>query len=217
MADGLTNKDLIRFLRSKHMHAGFVNSLKLHYRPLICPYLDLIKKVKPGVRVGDIGCGSGQFLLLLSRFSKASFLFGIEISDSLIKNGKELMSDTAAERLRLEVFDGIHFPPMLGQMDILFLIDVLHHVPKSKQETFLKNLVGVMRSGSTLVIKDIDAANPLVMCNKLHDLIVSGEIGHELTPKKVCSILSGTNLEITDIHKITTYVYPHYTIVGKKT
>ena len=73
-----------------------------------------------------------------------------------------------------------------------------------------------MKSGATLVIKDIDAANPLVIWNKFHDLIVSREIGHELSSKKVSGILAETSLEITAIQKITTYVYPHYTIVGKK-
>ncbi len=216
MANELTNKDLMRFLKTKHLHAGFLSSLKLHYRPLICPYVDLINRVQPGARVGDIGCGSGQFLLLLSAFAKPSYLYGIEINDQLIKNGKELLSGFDAGRLLLATYDGTNFPALLGEMDILFLIDVLHHVPKSKQEGFLINLVGAMKSGASLVIKDIDAANPLVICNKLHDLIVSTEIGHELSTNKVCSILANTPLEIKAIQKITTYVYPHYTIVGKK-
>ncbi|HEV3251787.1 MAG TPA: class I SAM-dependent methyltransferase, partial [Puia sp.] len=121
-----------------------------------------------------------------------------------------------SKKLQLEIYDGMNFPPLMSQMDILFLIDVLHHVPKTKQEAFLKKLVGVMKSGATLVIKDIDAANPLVIWNKFHDLIVSREIGHELSSKKVSGILAETSLEITAIQKITTYVYPHYTIVGKK-
>ena len=216
MGNELTNRDLLRFLKNKHIHAGFINGLKLHYRPLICPYISLIKKVQPGDKVGDIGCGSGQFLLLLSAFASPSFLYGIEINPKLIKNGHELLSEIDSKKLQLEIYDGMNFPPLMSQMDILFLIDVLHHVPKTKQETFLKKLVSVMKSGATLVIKDIDAANPLVIWNKFHDLIVSREIGHELSSKKVSGILAETSLEITAIQKITTYVYPHYTIVGKK-
>ncbi len=216
MGNELTNKDLLRFLKNKHLHAGFINGLKLHYRPLICPYISLINMVRPGDKVGDIGCGSGQFLLLLSAFARPSFLYGIEINAQLINNGRELLSDVGSDRLLLETYDGMNFPPLLSEMDILFLIDVLHHVPKPKQEAFLKKLVSIMKSTATLVIKDIDVANPLVIFNKLHDLIVSGEIGHELSCKKVSSMLAEANLEITAIHKITTYVYPHYTIVGKK-
>jgi hypothetical protein len=65
MGNELTNRDLLRFLKNKHIHAGFINGLKLHYRPLICPYISLIKKVQPGHKVGDLACGTSQFLLFL--------------------------------------------------------------------------------------------------------------------------------------------------------
>lgn len=212
----LTNKDLLHFLKNKHIHAGFLDSLKLHYRPLICPYVSLINMVKPEDRVGDIGCGSGQFFLLLSEFAKPSVLYGIEIHQKLIDNAKELLHDVNGIRVQLETYDGINIPSLVGEMDIIFLIDVLHHIPAANQHIFLQKLAGLMKSGSTLVIKDIDAASPLVVCNKLHDLIVSHEIGHELKSTATVAILAGNNLDIVDVKKTTTYVYPHYTVVAKK-
>jgi len=71
-------------------------------------------------------------------------------------------------------------------------------------------LAATMKSGAQLVIKDIDAANPLVICNKLHDLIVSGEIGHELKATAVSQLLTESHLEITGIEKVTTYVLPAF-------
>jgi 2-polyprenyl-3-methyl-5-hydroxy-6-metoxy-1,4-benzoquinol methylase len=172
--------------------------------------------VQDGQRVGDIGCGSGQFLLLLSAFAKPSFLYGIEISEKLISNAKELLPGMGPDKLQLETYDGINFPPQLENMDIIFLIDVLHHIPPKNQTLFLRKLASLMKSGSTLVIKDIDAANPLVMFNKLHDLLVSHEIGHELKSSETARLLAENQLEVTGRHKITTYVYPHYTVVAKK-
>ena len=213
----LSNKDLMRFLKSKRIHSGFVDSLKLHYRPLICPYTSLINKVKPGDQVGDLGCGSGQFLLLLSEFAAPSFLYGIEISDKLIANGRELLDSVLTTgKLQLEKYDGSHFPARLGEMDIIFLIDVLHHIPAPDQAGFLGNLARTMKKGATLVIKDIDAASPLVVFNKLHDLVIAHEIGHELKVSHTAQILKDSNLEIIDIEKCTTYVYPHYTVTAKK-
>jgi SAM-dependent methyltransferase len=216
MRPGLTNKDLLKFLKHKHIHAGFLDSLKLHYRPLICPYISLINMVEPGSRVGDIGCGSGQFFLLLSEFANPSFLYGIEISPKLIANATELLQDLGPEKIQLEVYDGIHFPPQVAEMDIIFLIDVLHHVPKNNQVLFLRRLVENMKSGSQLVIKDIDASNPLVVFNKLHDLVVSGEIGNELKCTETATLLAENHLEVVKVQKTTTYVYPHYTVVAKK-
>src|SRR5882762_7567892 len=169
MQQELTNKELLRFLKHKNIHAKFIDRLKLHYRPLICPYISLISKVRalPGAKVGDIGCGSGQFFSLLSEFASPSFLYGIEINGKLIANASELLNGFDPDKLLLDVYDGLHFPARMGDMDIIFLIDVLHHVPPANQAAFLRGLAATMKSGAQLVIKDIDAANPLVICNKL--------------------------------------------------
>ncbi len=216
MPSELTNRDLLRFLKNKQIQTGFLDGLKLHYRPLICPYISLINMIKPGSRVGDIGCGSGQFFLLLSEFTNPSFLFGIEINDKLIVNATKLLDGFSREKFKLEVYDGIHFPAEMGEMDIIFLIDVLHHIEQKNQTPFLQRIAELMKPGSTLVIKDIDAANPLVIFNKLHDLVISKEIGHELKCDETIRLLKQNHLEIVDCQKTTTYVYPHYTVVAKK-
>jgi len=217
MPQPLTNTILMRFLKSKHIDSGFMDSLKLHYRPLICPYISLIGKVAPGEKVGDLGCGSGQFLLLLSEFAEPSLLYGIEITEKLVQNSRHLLADRKhPDTILLEIYDGVHFPARLADLDTIFLIDVLHHIPAARQESFLTNLAGAMRRGARLVIKDINAGNPLVIFNKLHDMVVSREIGHELPIDKVTAILGNSGLDIIEIEKCTTYVYPHYTVIAKK-
>jgi SAM-dependent methyltransferase len=217
MQQPLTNAILMRFLKNKRINSGFMDGLKLHYRPLICPYVSLIGKVGPRDKVGDVGCGSGQFLLLLSEFAGPSLLYGLEVTEKLVANSRHLLAGQEDFRAtEVEKYDGIHFPGRLAELDIVFLIDVLHHIPVPRQEPFLANLAGTMKSGARLVIKDIDAGNPLVIFNKLHDLVVSREIGHELRIKSVIGILQKNGMDIKEIEKCTTYVYPHYTIVATK-
>ncbi|MEJ7735781.1 MAG: methyltransferase domain-containing protein [Chitinophagaceae bacterium] len=216
MQKELTNKDLLHFLKSKHLNAGFVDRLKIHYRPLVCPYVSLINMVKTGDKVGDIGCGSGQFFFLLSAFARPAALYGIEISDKLIRNANNLLADSKISQIRFDKYDGIHFPEHLLQMDIIFLIDVLHHVPKPNQQQFLISLATRIKRGAKLVIKDINAANMLVYFNKMHDLIFAGEIGNELPAEHVQDVLKSNGLEIADLKKRIMYVYPHYTIVATK-
>lgn len=216
MQKELTNKDLLHFLKTKQIKASFIDRLKVHYRPLICPYVSLINMVKPGNKVGDVGCGSGQFFFLLSEFAKPSFLYGIEINDRLVQNSTNLLADWKGGKSRFEKYDGIHFPENMRQMNIIFLIDVLHHVPKANQTKFLSGLASKMGSGSTLVIKDINAASMLVYFNKVHDLVFSGETGNELSAETAKNILKESGLEIVDFKKQIMYVYPHYTIVAKK-
>jgi 2-polyprenyl-3-methyl-5-hydroxy-6-metoxy-1,4-benzoquinol methylase len=215
MQTELNNKQIIVFLKKTYKSAGFVDSLKIKYRSLICPFISLIKMVQPGQKVGDVGCGSGQFLLLVSEFAKPSNLYGIEISKKLIDNAKNLFSSRPQNSFFTE-YDGTDFPTQLGEMDIIFLIDVLHHVPKKMQENFIKNLIRTMKIGATLVLKDINGASGLVYFNKLHDMIFAGEIGNEMSITKAAALLQANGLSIIKQEKRNMYVYPHYTIIGKK-
>lgn len=216
MQEEITNPTIIKFLQKQNFSAGLFDRLKIRYRSLICPFISLIKMVKPGDRVGDVGCGSGQFLLLLSEFAKPSYLFGIEIMPRLIENANQLFKSVPAVNHKFEVYDGINFPQELGEMDVIFLIDVLHHVPKSNLEVFLKNLSAILKPGARLVLKDINAASAFVYFNKLHDLIFAGEIGNEIPVKKAANILRQYGFEIIEQTQRLMYVYPHYTIVAKK-
>jgi SAM-dependent methyltransferase len=216
MPPKVTNPAIIHFLKTKFKGAGFIDSLKIKYRSLICPFINLIEMVNPGDKVGDVGCGSGQFLLLLTEFAKPSYLFGIEISKKLIDNANKLFSSLPDKAYNFTQYDGIHFPKELRGMDIIFLIDVLHHVPKNNQINFINDLVNSMKPGARLVLKDINGDSPLVYFNKMHDLLFAREISNEIGFEKAKSLLNGLGLTIIEQNKKTMYVYPHYTIVAKK-
>lgn len=216
MQDTLNNAAIINFLKEKYQGSGFVDSLKIKYRSLICPFISLIKMVKPGEKAGDVGCGSGQFLLLLSRFAKPSYLFGIEITQRLINNANTLFRDHDPSSYSFSTYDGSTFPEKLSEMDVIFLIDVLHHVPKQFQESFIENLAQRLKPGARLVLKDINASSPLVYVNKLHDLIFAREIGNEIKMDNARKLLEASGLTIIEESKRTMYVYPHYTLVAKK-
>ncbi|UAY51301.1 class I SAM-dependent methyltransferase [Ferruginibacter albus] len=216
MQTDLTNKAIIDFLKRRYKPTNFIDALKIKYRSLICPFISLIQMVKPGEKVGDVGCGSGQFLLLLSNFASPSYLFGIEITQRLIDNANNLFSELPAGSYGFKTYDGISFPEELKEMDVIFLIDVLHHVPKQNRELFIANLAKSLKPGARLVLKDIDASSPFVYCNKLHDLIFAGEIGNEISFNKAKTLLQDNGLEIIEQNKRLMYVYPHYTIVAKK-
>ncbi len=216
MTKTINNKDLLKYLKSLDFDSGFLDRLKVYYRPLVCPFSELINLIKPGEKVGDIGCGSGQFCLLLAHFANPSFIYGIEINERLINNANALFSKYAKINYGFEQFDGEHFPEMISDLDVLFLNDVLHHVPKQVQHNFINNLVKKMKHGARLIVKDINGGSLFVYFNKMHDLVFAGEIGNELSPSKVQEWLISNNLTITEFSKKQMYVYPHYTIVAAK-
>lgn len=216
MPTPLSNKDLLNYLKKLKFQTGFIDRLKIYYRPMVCPFVELIGLVKEGEKIGDVGCGSGQFCLLLAEFARPSSILGIEISDTLINNANQLFEKHSTIPHKFERFDGVHFPEKIAELDVVFLNDVLHHVPKANQYQFVTDLAARMKKGSRLIIKDINGSSPFVYFNKLHDFVFAGEIGHELPYKKTQSWLLENKLEIMEFKKKRMYVYPHYTIVAKK-
>lgn len=216
MKERISTKEIISYLKINYQSTGFIDGLKIKYRCLICPFSELIGEVNPGDKVGDIGCGSGQFMLLIEHFAHPSEIFGIEISPRLVDNANKLFRGKGNGNFRFSTYDGSQFPDEISQMDVIFLVDVLHHVPSKVQHLFLKNLILKMKPGARLVLKDIDASSPLVLFNKCHDLIFAREIGHEISFTKAQNILAENGLSILHKSKRTMYVYPHYTIIAQK-
>lgn len=216
MVEKITNPAIVNFLKMNFPGAGFVDGLKIKYRSYICPFIQLLSFIRPGDKVGDIGCGSGQFLLLASHFAKPSSVYGIEIQDRLIQNAKALFARQPFTAHTFETFDGSQLPAKLGDMDVIFLVDVLHHVPKQHQVSFIQKICAIMKPGARFILKDIDRSSPLVLFNKMHDLIFAGEIGHELSMKNAANLLRTNGMNIIEEHKRTMYVYPHYTFVAEK-
>lgn len=214
--DTITNPAIVQFLKEHFPGTGFVDGLKIKYRSYICPFISLLSFIRPGDRVGDIGCGSGQFLLLASHFARPSSVYGIEISERLIQNANALFARQPFKSYVFETYDGNHLPEKLGEMDIIFLIDVLHHVPRKQQERFIEHICAVMKPGARFVLKDIDRSSPLVVFNKMHDLIFAGEVGNEISMKKAANLLRTHGMHLIEEHKRTMYVYPHYTYVAQK-
>ena len=63
----LSAKELSAYLGTVHNNASILDKLKIVYRPYICPFDDLIATCQDSETILDIGCGSGQFILLLSK------------------------------------------------------------------------------------------------------------------------------------------------------
>jgi len=191
---------------------SFVDAMKIRYRPLICPFRDLLHYSDGSDRIADIGCGSGQFALMLANHASASSIHGVEVNDRLIENANAGLRAGGPIRMpvHFRVFDGLHLPDDMRKCDLYYLIDVLHHIPAQKQTAFLEQLYETMPAGSRLVLKDIDAASPLVVFNKLHDLLLSGCLGHEWSETRARLTCERIGFTLLEVQRKRMFLYPHY-------
>ena len=212
----LNNKELYLYLRDQNLEAGFVDKLKVVYRPFISPFSDLLQRINSDDIVFDIGCGSGQLGLLIAAFVNPRAIYGIEIEQRLIENAHQLFKKYPQVETHFDVFDGKNLPDNINKATKILLVDVLHHIPVNIQLDILKQIFNKMHSGGIFILKDIDRQNPFVYFNKLHDLVFAGQIGHEWSMKKAIKVLNELGFEIMDHQKKQMYVYPHYIIIAKK-
>jgi cyclopropane fatty-acyl-phospholipid synthase-like methyltransferase len=193
-----------------------IDKLKIIYRPYICPFGSLIKECSLSKSVLDIGCGSGQFLLLLSKYTPAKKMGGIEISQTLVTNAKELLKNQKHLSLKIENYDGENIPNYISEYETITLIDVFHHLKRKMQKKYISEIYKKMDSGSQFIFKDINAAHPFVILNKIHDLFLGGGIGNEISVTKAKKLLTDAGFKVLSISKETMVFYPHYTIICKK-
>lgn len=191
---------------------------KLKYRAHICPFDDLINLIPQKSSVCDVGCGEGVLLLIISKFSEPKKIAGLDINQKVVKIAKERLNG-CAQSARIEPFNGFDLPDWLSEYNFFTMIDVLHHVPYPRQRGFLLSLIGKMKPGDTLLLKDICRKKiPWVYFNKLHDLIVAKEFGSERSSIEVGSWFAdlAPEVEVVSTGYKRTIVYPHYWYMVKK-
>jgi 2-polyprenyl-3-methyl-5-hydroxy-6-metoxy-1,4-benzoquinol methylase len=210
-------RELVDFLKRQNVSSGFLDQLKVNYRPLICPLDELINNIGKAESVFDVGCGSGQFALLIAEFSNVKRIGGVEIDERLVNNARKLLAPYSSKvQVDFSVYDGSNLPASIHTYDLIFLVDVLHHIPKKFQEGFIAMIYSLMRPGARFVLKDIDASSPFVYSNKMHDMIFAREIGNEWTYDRAMKVTRDIGFKIVSSSKRRMYVYPHYTITLEK-
>lgn len=196
---------------------SFLDALKRAARPLVCPFEPIVERIPPGSSVFDIGCGSGFLLGLIAEQKQPRSLGGAEVAEGLVSEAKEYLSrKNPGIPMSIALYDGVNLPANVSEFDFVLLIDVLHHIPPDRQFSFLREVHSRLKPGATLILKDIDADSILCLANKLHDFVVTGEAGHELSSDRTRQILESTGFNIIDRGATRKLWYPHYWIVGAK-
>ncbi len=117
---------------------------------LVWPELaNLVKRVIPGAKVLDIGCGNGRLLNILQDKIPPQDYLGVDVSANLVslaKNNWPNYNFITADVLSLTDKE-------IGRFDFIFSIAMLHHLPgRDLQIKTLKILAEKLEVGGSLII-----------------------------------------------------------------
>jgi 2-polyprenyl-3-methyl-5-hydroxy-6-metoxy-1,4-benzoquinol methylase len=139
---------------------------------------------------------------------------GSEVSAPLL----EVARSSVERELRApgKFIEAVVPPPCLSEFDCVTLIDVLHHIPKSKQAAYIKEAATSMKPGAKFVLKDIDASSPLVWFNRLHDAVFAGNGFQEVSLDEARAMIVNAGLAVEDTSRMRKLWYPHYFVIARK-
>ena len=125
------------------------------------PKVELLKKIaahgNPSPKLLDFGCGSGDFLSLVSAECPSWQLYGSDISEEMMNEARKRYG---AEGRR---FSLLPMDEALGthKYDLITASCVFHHIPPEEWESSMKALSESLSPGGMVVIFEHNPRNPL--------------------------------------------------------
>jgi len=127
--------------------------------PMVIPALDgMIEKLSSGVRVADIGCGSGGAALLMGSTFPNSTIEGFDISRFALERAEERKSESGAHNVSF--FDPREHPIADDHSyDLICTFDCIHDMTQPTE--MMKTIRKALKNDGTWLLVDIKAQETL--------------------------------------------------------
>lgn len=102
-----------------------------------------------------MGCGTGEVLSIIRKLYPTALLYGIDISEEMLKKAEEKKIDN----LNLYLGDAEHLPFENARFDVLICTDSFHHYPKPQKA--VSELYRVLDNDGYLLLADFVKPFPI--------------------------------------------------------
>ena len=121
-------------------------------RPKLLSVMDLL--LPDEGRILDVGCGFGLFAAYFGQTHPRREITGIDPNARRIEMAKRVARSLDLTHHTFVAGD-VRDAPIQGRFDAVYVLDVMHHIPKDAQRGVLERLHGLLAPGGVLVMKDI--------------------------------------------------------------
>jgi uncharacterized protein len=107
-------------------------------------------------RILDVGCGFGLFAAYFAQTQPARRITGIDTNSRRIETARQVMAKLGYPGHEFIAGDARALRDIAGRtFHAIYVLDVMHHVPRDDQEALLTCLHDLLEPGGVLVLKDI--------------------------------------------------------------
>lgn len=114
----------------------------------------LLPRLRPGLRVLDVGCGPGSITLDLARRVSPGEVVGVDASAQVVAQARSAAREAGDERTTFEVADAMALPWADDSFDVVHAHQVLQHV--TDPVGLLREMARVARPGGLVAARDAD-------------------------------------------------------------
>jgi 2-polyprenyl-3-methyl-5-hydroxy-6-metoxy-1,4-benzoquinol methylase len=119
-------------------------------------FLDEIGQYLPPTgRVLDIGCGFGLFSLYFASTRPSLRVRGFDLNANRILRARRAAEQLGVRNVDYDVRDAREYRRG-EQFDAAYMLDLLHHIPRSAAEPLLRAVAASLNPGGVLLLKDVD-------------------------------------------------------------
>ena len=155
----------------------------------------------------DVGCGTGEILNTIKNIYPAVSLYGIDISEEMLKKSKEKLLNTA----ELSLGDAEHLPYEHGKFDLLMCTDSFHHYPNPQKA--MEEFHRVLKTDGHILLVDFWKPFPVrQLMNIFIPFSNEGDV-KVYSKKEIISFLSYSGFQNIEYQKVNN---SSYLVIAKK-
>jgi 2-polyprenyl-6-hydroxyphenyl methylase/3-demethylubiquinone-9 3-methyltransferase len=167
-------------------------------------------------RILDLGCGFGLFSLYFATLGPERRITGVDQDARRIELARASAARLNLTNVDYHVGDGLDWNSD-ESFDAIYLLDLIHHLPRASVPEFLERLRGRLRPGGVLVLKDIEDRPwwKVMFTLALDRLMVGTEPIHYWSPAELQPLLEGLGFDVVR-HRMRDFLpYPHIVYVNR--
>jgi len=137
-----------------------------------------LAQIKPGEKVLDVGCGTGDLTLEAKKLAGSTGeVHGIDASPNMIEQAQGKVAKSGVDvSFQVGLIENIEFPE--NQFDVVLSSLMMHHLPDDLKRAGLAEIYRVLKPGGRLLIVDMQATSGGSLGQRLADFMIHIHGGH---------------------------------------